>query len=291
MKEGDNILDIFPNTIPEELWVSLDDKIILIRSGYWISTYGRLYSSITNKFYPNETYSDKNKYITVYLRLLDGTICEWYLHRLMMVIFCYRPDYEYLVVNHKDGIKYHNWYWNLEWATHKENTEHAFETGLAKRGEEVSYATITDEQAEIIASLLSQGYYPMDIQRMLHDQIPNARIKQIAIDMANNQSWKHITRKYDMSNSYKFKKKQSKYPFNNEQTHQICGYFERFGSDIPYKALLDYIGYDYSGLDKKELGKISAFISLLRKKEFKQDICNQYNYQYKFNDYQKDATL
>ena len=56
---------------------------------------------------------------------------------------------------------------------------------------------------------------------------------------------------------------------------------------MPYKALLNYIGYNYDGLGKSELGKISAFVSLLRKKQYKKEICDLYNYQYKSNDYRK----
>lgn len=37
-----------------------------------------------------------------------------------------------LEVNHKDGVKTHNWASNLEWVTSQRNSEHAFETGLAK---------------------------------------------------------------------------------------------------------------------------------------------------------------
>lgn len=281
------ILDIFPNTIPEEIWVPLDNYVYNIRHGYFISSYGRLYCAMTNKYYPNENNLREDGYISVYLRLVTGELLDVYLHRLVLFVFAYRPDCQYLFVNHKDGIKYHNWVWNLEWVTAQQNTEHALETGLIKRGEDVSYSTITNEQAYMIAQKLSEGYYPIEIQNMLRDIIPNARIKQIAIDMANNQSWKHITRNFDMSNCYKFKQKKSKYPFTDEETHHICKLFETYGSDMQYKAILDNLGFDYSGLDKKELGKISAFISLLRKKEFKQEICNQYNYQYKFNDYRK----
>ena len=38
---------------------------------------------------------------------------------------------EGLEVNHKDGVKTHNWYSNLEWVTSQQNSKHAFETGLA----------------------------------------------------------------------------------------------------------------------------------------------------------------
>jgi hypothetical protein len=36
-----------------------------------------------------------------------------------------------LEVNHKDGVKTHNWASNLEWVTSQRNSEHAFATGLA----------------------------------------------------------------------------------------------------------------------------------------------------------------
>jgi hypothetical protein len=39
---------------------------------------------------------------------------------------------------------------NLEWATQKENNEHAFDIGLKKSGEEHHYAKLTDEQVMYI---------------------------------------------------------------------------------------------------------------------------------------------
>lgn len=37
------------------------------------------------------------------------------------------------VINHKDGDKHNNHYTNLEWCTNKENSHHAFRTGLMHR--------------------------------------------------------------------------------------------------------------------------------------------------------------
>ena len=45
--------------------------------------------------------------------------------------FILNPDNK-PVINHKNGIKKDNTISNLEWATISENTQHAFDNGLAK---------------------------------------------------------------------------------------------------------------------------------------------------------------
>ena len=72
--------------------------------------------------------SDKTTYPTVNLyNVSKGAVVTSLLHRLYMLAFCYFPGCENYEVNHIDGNKFNCTPSNLEWMTHKENMNHAFE--------------------------------------------------------------------------------------------------------------------------------------------------------------------
>jgi hypothetical protein len=50
-------------------------------------------------------------------------------HRLVAAAFVPNPLNK-PVINHIDGVKWHNWASNIEWATVQENTQHAVDQGL-----------------------------------------------------------------------------------------------------------------------------------------------------------------
>jgi len=67
-------------------------------------------------------------YMKVKLKCKDG-IRSLFIHRLVALAFIPNPDNK-KVVNHLDGDKLNNRVDNLKWATHKENSRHAWKMGL-----------------------------------------------------------------------------------------------------------------------------------------------------------------
>jgi hypothetical protein len=95
---------------------------------YYISNIGTVYSKKKNKILKpyitcgyNEVYIYKDK------KRIHGRI-----HILVAKAFIPNPDDKPLV-NHKDGDKLNNKVENLEWVTHKQNSEHANSNNLIKR--------------------------------------------------------------------------------------------------------------------------------------------------------------
>ena len=74
--------------------------------------------------------TDSNGYKYVGLTSSEGICTNYRIHRLLMMCFKNIPNSEELVVNHLDGDKGNNRFYNLEWCTRKENAIHALSNKL-----------------------------------------------------------------------------------------------------------------------------------------------------------------
>lgn len=178
--------DIFLNNYKErsifdsnviEFWAPITDRSFpnVIQNRYWISSFGRTWNSKTNK--PIGLSTHKKGYYQFSVMTNDGKqICRK-LHRVVMTTFCYFPECENYEVNHKDGIKTHNWLTNLEWCTHSENTIHAINMGLKTVfGVETSVILSDNDVANILAlSYLS----PKEIKKILKLDVSEKLIANI----------------------------------------------------------------------------------------------------------------
>lgn len=100
-----------------------------------INRSGKLFNLIKNK--RHKTRLTKKGYVVTNLWDNDkGVHRNYIVHRLVAVLFVPIPErhrekqIEVLQVNHRDGVKIHNWESNLEWVDNDENMRHARENCL-----------------------------------------------------------------------------------------------------------------------------------------------------------------
>lgn len=131
------------------------------------------------------------------------------IHRAVAEAFIPNPENK-PQVNHIDGIKTHCYWRNLEWATVKENIDHAYNTGLHKRGSNSSLAKHTEEEVHRVCKLLEAGWRPVDIANKLGvDQ-------RFVNNIVNKDAWMHI------SKNYKIPDPKQKRVISDEAVHEVC---------------------------------------------------------------------
>lgn len=88
---------------------------------YQASSFGRIKNKAGHILKPEFHY---NGYLRV--DLCKKTVCiKQYIHRIIATTFLENPS-DYPLVNHKDLNKQNNAVENLEWASHKQNTQHYY---------------------------------------------------------------------------------------------------------------------------------------------------------------------
>ena len=118
----------------------------------------------------------------------NGIVKTHRIHRLVALAFI--PNmFGKRTVNHIDGIKTNNHVENLEWATDKENNQHAWGNGLQKpkKGIKNGNSKLSEKEVLEIRCLYATDNY---IQRGLGKMFGVSR--QLISDIVNRKLWKHI---------------------------------------------------------------------------------------------------
>lgn len=135
--------------------------------------------------------TNQNGKYTMIILCADGHRKSMRLHRLVATHFIENPENK-KEVNHKDGNKKNNSVENLEWATSKENSLHAYVNRLNlppnPKGEDHGMAKLNRFQVERM--------------RLLKECLPIIKFKELgrlfkvsksqAFGIIKKQSWKHI---------------------------------------------------------------------------------------------------
>lgn len=154
---------------------------------YQVSNLGRVYgkkSKVYIKFGKNV-----KGYLCVNGQKENGRSFKRFAHRLVAIAFIDNPNNKPFV-NHIDGNKENNSVDNLEWCTAKENSTHAVETGLYKRGEDCGKRSkLTNEDVHFIRKHYKKGCFTYGVK-------PLARLFGVSPStvscVVKRRNWTHI---------------------------------------------------------------------------------------------------
>ena len=123
-------------------------------TGYFVSSTGKVSNSKDLILKPEirAGYYSVNLYF-------NGKKKKRMIHRMVAEMFIPAHMVGEEHVNHKDGVKTHNWVSNLEWCTPSYNSKHAFTMGLRKNksGSESHLSKYTEEQVLLVCELLMEN--------------------------------------------------------------------------------------------------------------------------------------
>lgn len=213
----DIIKYLSPVYIRGEFWVPITDQMVPgVKPYYMISDYGRVFS-IARCEILTPILDPGTGYLRISL-VINGVSRQRSLHRLMMLAFRYFPGCENYQVNHIDGNKLNPSLSNLEWVTCQENIVHAIRTGLHPdcSGENNPFATITNDQADMIGRLLAEG----KLSRKEIASTVGCTVSNINNIMSGNCR-REVFEKYNLQEL-----KQNPTALTEEQVHFVCKFIQ-----------------------------------------------------------------
>ncbi len=260
---------------PEE-FISIPVGILPIdESNYMISNWGRIYNKKLDSYVPKELIPSNNRYIIVIIKDINNRPLSVIMHRLVATVFIGPAppgERRKIVVNHKDGIMWHNEPYNLEWATQSENVQHADRNNLIARafGQDNGWSALTDDQYKQICQLTQNGYFPNQINKIMNLGFD---ITNICQKIRKGKSETFVSKEFDFSNipTYDYKK------FSDEQVKFICWCLSKHPEFEPID-IIKFLGYDIDNMNFKDIKKLRDTISTIKRGKCYTRISCNYNF-------------
>lgn len=178
----------------DERWVTIDYADIK-KNTYEISNYGRIRNIKKNKIL--KAFTDKDGYHRLELATYNKKGKKYFVHRLVAIHFIEDKSNEYLV-NHKDSIRNHNYYKNLEWVTPEGNSKHGKEHGFIRP----QYGINNKYKKKFIykiCKLIEKGYSTTEIiEKLGYEYVGDRRLmKSLIVDIRSKNSHKDVSSQYN----------------------------------------------------------------------------------------------
>lgn len=153
----------------------LIDFLDIKENSYVISSFGRLFSLITNQEIKGYGEAQRNNYRTVILRTKDGKNHKFPIHRLVARAFIPKTvsdkKMNRVYVHHKNWDNDYNYYWNLEWRSPMEI--------LVLNRIQTSKELTEEELVNLVCALLERKETIVDIFDLLKGMISKDKISKI----------------------------------------------------------------------------------------------------------------
>ena len=164
----------------QETWIYIKGH----KTKYKICSSGKVLNTETGKYMKGG--KDKNGYHIVSLTYKKKKYTRK-IHRLVAEAFIPNPN-KLPEVNHKDGDKWNNEVYNLEWVSSADNTHHAQNIGLRTQ-------KMKKKDVEKICKMISSGKY--QISRISEK---TGFSKSLIRRILRRERWTSISKNYDFSN-------------------------------------------------------------------------------------------
>ena len=220
-----------------------------IQTNYHVSSYGNISGIRRSQLRP---VVDKYGYQIFSLHLPNGVRYSAKIHRCVAEAFIPNPN-NLPQVNHKDGIKSHNWVSNLEWVTGSENIKHAYDIGIKvnRQGVDHEWTKHSVEKIRTVCELLTKHISIYEIAAITG--IKPADISNIR----NGKIWRSVSGDYNLPKGINYKGEPlTKYSPELKEAVQelsLAGYTHREIKnclDLPNIKKIDYMISDVVNRNK-----------------------------------------